>query len=289
MACWAPSMSMAWSFLLTASSYSEDEEDIVNKLETGNCKANNFVQLSVETSILHPKKIQSNPDLHCSNLAPPDSINQSLINQSRLVTCVFPRIFSCSEHSATFAVSPHILGKALNIWSPSGDWWTFFLHQIQKFLNIQIINTRIHIFFVYIIGDLFWNMCYYLIWKESREPILSWKISWSKNRALTAFNISSSSTSKDFKRKKSGYHAMLNYIAFYRVLCTAFCVRLYFSAEYIQPLRVHPETIGWGCTALFLKPLPYCRLKSAISPSLRITWPNIIFPSFRPASDLPYN
>lgn len=202
MACWAPSMSMAWSFLLTASSYSEDEEDIVNKLETGNCKANNFVQLSVETSILHPKKIQSNPDLHCSNLAPPDSINQSLINQSRLVTCVFPRIFSCSEHSATFAVSPHILGKALNIWSPSGDWWTFFLHQIQKFLNIQIINTRIHIFFVYIIGDLFWNMCYYLIWKESREPILSWKISWSKNRTLTAFNISSSSTSKDFRRKK---------------------------------------------------------------------------------------
>ena len=33
---------------------------------------------------------------------------------------------------------------------------------MQNFLNIHIITTRIHCFFVHIIGDLFWKMCYYL-------------------------------------------------------------------------------------------------------------------------------
>ena len=110
--------------------------------------------------------------------------------------------------------------------------------------------------------------------KNSARSVQSWKISYRVQHLLFVH----------VKRlwKKT---VRLSGIAFYRVLCTAFCIRRW---RYTA-LGVSLEKIGWGCAARFLKPLSYFRLKSAIFPALSMTWPKISFRIFRPASDLPYN
>ena len=42
---------------------------------------------------------------------------------------------------------------------------------------------------------------------------------------------------------------------------------------------VLPEKINWGCGAHFSKRLPYLWSKTAIHPSLFVTWPNIRYPA----------
>ena len=43
-----------------------------------------------------------------------------------------------------------------------------------------------------------------------------------------------------------------------------------------------PRKIGWGCAARFPKPLPYLWPKSAIFPTLFMTWPKIRNPIYDP-------
>ena len=55
-----------------------------------------------------------------------------------------------------------------------------------------------------------------------------------------------------------------------------------------------PRKIGWGCTVLFPKPLPYLWPNSAKFPPLSLTWPKIRYPIYgrplhkNPVSDLRY-
>ena len=47
--------------------------------------------------------------------------------------------------------------------------------------------------------------------------------------------------------------------------------------------EVTPRKIGWGCAARFPKPLPYLWPKSAIFPTLFMTWPKIRNPIYDPS------